>query len=283
MASSSELPQQFSEPATCILHPTDFSPNSDRALAHALRLALQNKADLILLHVFDGDEAEHFPSVRNVLQRWGLIEPGAPRSAVTHLGIGIEKIEAHGPNVVDAISNFLAFRPVDMLVMATEGRDGLSSWFHPSMAEEAARKTEVPTLFVPAECEGCVSMDGKVNLHQILVPVDHQPPCEEAVERALRALSALGDENAQLTLLHVGDESHFPQLDIAFGNRDVARVSREGNPVQKIVEEATQIDANLLIMTTDGRHGFYDALRGTTTEQVLRHSPCPLLAVPAHF
>jgi len=34
------------------------------------------------------------------------------------------------------------------------------------------------------------------------------------------------------------------------------------------------------VMSTAGHEGFLDALRGSVTEQVLRHSPCPLLAVP---
>ncbi|MGB1685776.1 MAG: universal stress protein [Pseudomonadales bacterium] len=33
-------------------------------------------------------------------------------------------------------------------------------------------------------------------------------------------------------------------------------------------------------MPTQGRHGFLDALRGSTTEQVMRELQCPLLAVP---
>jgi nucleotide-binding universal stress UspA family protein len=34
-------------------------------------------------------------------------------------------------------------------------------------------------------------------------------------------------------------------------------------------------------MPTAGRHGFLDALRGSTTEQVLHRAPCALLALPA--
>ena len=33
-------------------------------------------------------------------------------------------------------------------------------------------------------------------------------------------------------------------------------------------------------MTTDGRNGFLDALRGSHSERVLRHAPAPVLAVP---
>ena len=39
--------------------------------------------------------------------------------------------------------------------------------------------------------------------------------------------------------------------------------------------------ANLIMMATAGHQGFLDALRGSTTERVLRHAPCPVLAVPA--
>jgi nucleotide-binding universal stress UspA family protein len=34
-------------------------------------------------------------------------------------------------------------------------------------------------------------------------------------------------------------------------------------------------------MSTDGRNGFLDALRGSHSERVLRRTPCPLLAIPA--
>ena len=34
-------------------------------------------------------------------------------------------------------------------------------------------------------------------------------------------------------------------------------------------------------MTTDGRDGFLDALRGSHSERVLRQAPAPVLAVPA--
>lgn len=272
----------FSSPAKHILHPTDFSPESQRALAHALRLALLNRAQLIMLHVGKISEEEDFPSVRALLQRWGLLEPGASRSEVAKIGVGIKKIEAYGPTVAGAIANYLQRESVDLLVMATHGRHGLSSWFNPSKAEETARRTKVPTLFVPADCRGCVSLEsGHVSMRRIIVPVDHEPSAEESVERGLRALRGLGDDASKLTLLYVGKEAEFPHVDLGRTDWHIERVCRNGDPVSEILAEAKETNADLLIMTTEGRHGFYDALRGTTTEQVLHRSNCPLLAVPA--
>lgn len=277
-----------SQPARFILHPTDFSVESDLAFAHALRMAVTNKAELHLMHVGDSPESDldwdRFPAVRQTLQKWGLLDPEASRSDISHLGIDIEKLIAEKGSVVDAISGYLHRRPIDLLVLSTHGRRGLAAWLRPSTAEATARKTRVPTLFVPAECRGCVDVDsGRVTMDQVLVPVDHHPPCEDAIDRGLRAIEAYGHDQSRLTLLHVGPESEFPDVDVPDGHWTVERISREGNPVSEILAAAEQCRANLLIMVTEGTHGYLDVLRGTTTEQVLRQAPCPVLSVPAYY
>jgi nucleotide-binding universal stress UspA family protein len=276
----------FSEPARFVLHPTDFSPESEAAFAHALRVALTNKAELCLMHVGAKEDTgwERFPPVRQTLQRWGLLEADARRQDVSKLGVGIEKVIVDDRNVGDAISRFTYEHPVDLLVLATEGRRGPAAWLKPSTAETAARKASITTLFVPNGSRGCVALeDGHVTMDQVLVPVDHQPPAEAAIEHGLRAISAFGHEQSKLTLLHVGQESRFPFVRMAEGPWPVTRAARQGKPVTEILAAADESMANLIIMVTKGTEGFLDILRGTTTEQVLRQSPCPVLSVPADF
>ena len=55
---------------------------------------------------------------------------------------------------------------------------------------------------------------------------------------------------------------------------------RTGDVVEQILEAAAETSTDLIVMATSGRSGFLDALRGSTTEQVLRRARCPLLAVP---
>jgi nucleotide-binding universal stress UspA family protein len=50
--------------------------------------------------------------------------------------------------------------------------------------------------------------------------------------------------------------------------------------IQGIVETADKEAAGLIVMSTDGRNGFLDALRGSHSERVLRGAMCPLLTVP---
>ena len=54
----------------------------------------------------------------------------------------------------------------------------------------------------------------------------------------------------------------------------------EGDVVDEVIRQAQELDADLVVMVTEGRHGLLEALRGTNTEQVLRRLECPLLMVP---
>jgi nucleotide-binding universal stress UspA family protein len=283
---SANSPDQFSDSAQFILHPTDFSPESELAFCHALRLAVTNEAKLTLLHAEEHahEDWDRFPAVRKTLERWKLLKSGAHREDIAKLGLGIEKLIIDNKDVVDSIAGYLFRWQVDLLVLATHGREGVSAWLHPSIAERAARETDVPTLFVPADCTGCVDPEsGRVTMDQIVVPIDHDPPSEAAIERGLQALSAYGRENSRLTLLHVGPESDFPEVNVPNGPWRVDRVARSGSTVAEILNVADQSKANLMIMVTKGTNGFLDILRGTTTEQVLRQAPCPVLSVPADF
>ena len=57
--------------------------------------------------------------------------------------------------------------------------------------------------------------------------------------------------------------------------------ARPGDPVDEIVAAASEWAADLIVMTTQAHTGVLDALRGSTTERILRRASCPVLAVPA--
>jgi nucleotide-binding universal stress UspA family protein len=271
-----------------VLHPTDFSKASERAFAHALALALIGQTRLTLLHVAAGS-TEHpwtdFPPVRSTLERWGLLEIGSPRSAVfKQLGLRVEKVASRGRNPVEAIVEQLETDPMELVVFATEGREGLPRWLKRSVAEAVARQSGTMTLFVPRDARGFVSLeDGRLRLRRILVPVDEHPPADAAIGVACRIAAAIGEQPVEIALLHVSDawdEGPLPRLptDAAW---QFHRSRRRGEPVEEIVAKAEEDEADLIVMVTQGRDGVLDALRGTTTEQVLRRSPCPVLAVPS--
>ena len=57
-------------------------------------------------------------------------------------------------------------------------------------------------------------------------------------------------------------------------------VREEGDRTETIVKVAKDLDADLIVMTTDGQDRFLDGLRGTTSERVLRKAHCPVVVIP---
>ncbi len=55
---------------------------------------------------------------------------------------------------------------------------------------------------------------------------------------------------------------------------------RDGKPEKTIVEVAESIDADLIVICTDGRDNLKDFVTGTITENVINSLVCPVLVIP---
>lgn len=268
-----------------ILHPTDFSAESEEAFAHALAICLFRKGEITLLHAgseyLDGDDWQKFPHVRKTLERWKLLEPGSSRADVfRNLGIRVNKVSAVG-DPIEAAMEFLSDNPTDLMVLATEGREGLPRWMRQSTAESLARHAGTATLFVPHGARGFIHRNGELTLRRILVPVAASPDPRVALVYAGRASVLSGGEPVEITVLHVGEEVpdfELPEAAVEGSTWHVER--REGDPVDEIVALAEQSDTDLIFMSTAGPNSVLEALRGSTTERVLRRAPCAVCAVP---
>ena len=271
-----------------ILYPSDFSEESHPAFVHALALALYRRARFDILHVVSGrdavDDWSASPPVRRTLERWGLLEPDSPRSAVhKRLALDVAKLNIRSSNPLKAILADLNKNPSDLVVLATEGREGPPRWLKPSIAEAVAQRSRTKTLFVPKGSKGFVSSDdGRISLTRVLLPVDRRPSPDEAATYAARAAVMAEESPVEIVLLHVGDGKnppwpHVPELKTC----KWTRLQRNGNAVEQIARAAEELSADLIVMATEERKGILGMLRGSVTMQVLRQSSCPVLAVPA--
>jgi nucleotide-binding universal stress UspA family protein len=267
-----------------IFHPSDFSEASEVAFVHALKIALVAGAKLTMLHVAanPGAEWQDFPGVRDTLERWELIPKGSPKRAVGQLGIEVAKIIRLSKNPVKACLSFLKESPTDLIVLAVRQHEGRMRWLEKSVGEPIARRAGQMTLFTPHGVEGFVSrQDGSISLRNILIPVTIKPRPQPSVEAAARLIRNLQLPAGTVTLLHVGPTAEMPSLKLP---KDAAwtwnRVAKAGEPADIILQTATELRTDLIIMTTDGPDGFLDALRGTTSERVLRKARCPVANLP---
>ena len=264
-----------------IFHPTDFSDLSGAAFAHALRIALAARGKLQLLHVAkpDASAALAFPNVQRLLVQWGLSEEDDSQSdALAKLGLEVDNISLKGQDPAQSIVHFLWEYPNDLVVIATHGRDGADHWLSGSVSEDVFGRVAIPTLFVTQGARGFVSqVSGDVRLRRVLVPIDYSRAPSQAIEVIQQFGAFLTGKDILIYLIHVGNSA--PPVNVAV-HASPSIILRSGDVVKSIVEAAIEYDADLIGMPTAGRHGVLDALRGSTTQRVVRHAPCPVFAVP---
>ena len=267
-----------------VLHPTDFSAGSLVAFHHALKAALLAKSTLTLLHVANGEgfKSSDFPGVRETLERWGLLPKGSQRSAVAELGIDVRKIVARAGDPAGSVLAHLERSPADLIVLATSQHRGRAGWLNRSVAEPVARGAGEMTLLIPGRSEGFVSAeDGSVSLKNILIPVAESPRPQPAIEAAARLVKRMGCERGTFTLLHVGGPDTMPAHRCPEARGwDWVEQLQIGEVIETILDTARETAADLIVMSTDGRNGFLDGLRGSHSERVLRQCAAPLLTVP---
>lgn len=268
-----------------IFHPSDFTKTSEVAFAHALAIAVRSKAHLQLMHadVDDSPNWEDFPSVREILSQWKAIPEKDGKERFGELGLTVSKVIASSNNPVLACLNFFEVHDVDLIVLSVHQRDGLMRWLAGDEVEEKiSSASKLNTLFVPAGLNGFVStIDGSIQLKSILVPVVKKPRPEASLQFAQKLISSLGPESGLVTLLHVGESDTMPFLEYpTVGGWEWKRSRVEGDAVESILRVADDIEADLIIMTTDGPDRFLDGLRGTTSERVLRKAKCPVAVIP---
>jgi nucleotide-binding universal stress UspA family protein len=266
-----------------ILHPTALTAADDQAFDHALAIAVALQSNLTILHVDPArqfnNEWDRFPAVRKRLTTWGLLEDGAQQAdVVDRLGVGITKVDAKSQNPVSATLGYLRSKSADLIVLANGGKQGLDRWLAPSVSEPIARNAKVPCLFIPSHASGFIDHDtGRATFKRVLIPVCEKPDYWSAVQNAFDLSEQLGIDDPEVTLLHVGQE--FPEPSQQARSRfTFERVTGE--------DEAREIlargeDSDLVVMTTEGHTGLLDAIRGSTTEQVIREIHCPVLTIPA--
>lgn len=267
-----------------ILHPTDFSDLSGAALAHALRVALAATSELHLLHITERETGgpQAFPQVRRLLVQWGLAGADDPPWVVSEkLGLVVDSLTVRWQDPAQGILSYLEQKPCDLVVFATHGRAGIERWLRGSVSEVVLRRLAIPALFMTQGARGFVSqINGDIRLRRILIPVDFSPAPREAVAVIQNFVGLIVRESTALHLLHVGQTIPPLPAELPDGTPLPPVILRSGNIVDAIVDAAIEFDIDLIGMPTAGHHGVLDALRGSTTERVIRHAPCPVLAVP---
>jgi hypothetical protein len=138
------------------------------------------------------------------------------------------------------------------------------------------------TLFIPHDGKGFVNGDtGNVQLESVLVPLDRFTDPRAAMDATSALAECIGARDTSATLLYVGSRVDAPDvLLLEDGPIKWRWMYRDGDVEEAILQAAQEYNVNLIVMGTHGHDSLRDALRGSTTERIVRHAGCPVLAVP---
>ncbi len=133
-----------------ILAPTDFSDISAKGVRYACQLAKEVGAEVIVINIVTLDES-NLVNKRELEQHKQLLDEflrdkvGDPAS-----GLNIRKVVE--PGQPDAtVVHWADNESVDLMVMSSHGRSGLSRVLMGSVTEQILRRSPCPVLVVPLE------------------------------------------------------------------------------------------------------------------------------------
>ena len=280
-----------------VLVATDLSVLSEPALLWAKAIARRYGSELYVAHVISPAETALIPP-----EYWGatqqMIEEAAAREMQgldAHLkGIHHKMLLEHG-GVTESISATVEKFGIDLVVMATHGREGLGRFILGSVAEEVFRRVPCPVLTVGPKVTAQVI--GGPEFREILLATNFGP---ESLAAARYAVSLAQEFETGLMLLNVMDEKDFePPSDpqVVLKNRmgrlhkvipSDAEPWREpqfevefGNAPEQILNVAQERNADLIVLgAKPAEHGGSAThLASATAHVVVAHATCPVLTV----
>lgn len=293
---------------TRILFATDLSDCAARAQAYATYLATAWEAKIDVLHVIEGpkwlttnvatlslDEEVR----KEAATRLDEVQGQMARSGIT---VSVRQVIGIPNEQIDLVARE---NGVDLVVLATQGRENLLYGLIGSTAERVIKGSPCPVLAVPGYREGAHTLATEAPLQipvqHILAPVDFSSPSLDALEYAIQLANRLG---AKITLMHVLEPICF-DLDRSLGSIEHEVRKRDhwrsrltelsdlvksfglpadfqisgGVPSDAILAGALRGRPDLIVMGTHGRRGLSQKRFGSVAEAVLRRATCPVLTV----
>lgn len=274
-----------------VLLPLDGSMLAESALEPALHLAQQAMGTVYLMRVpvYLDNDAQISPEYQRA---WKGEEDFSNQEDVSaYLRKTQEKLQRSGVLVktiigegepADAVLNTADTKKIDLIVMASHARSGVSRWLLGSVSGQIIRKAHIPVMLIRRP----------IKINHILITLDGSDLAGLIVEPALALAADFGcrvtflqvletngsaDEDEEITngasYLNLVQTRHVPS------NLDVNIVVKKGSATEEILSYAAQNEVDLIAMSTHGRSGLRRLFSGSVTEKVMCDSGLAMLII----
>jgi nucleotide-binding universal stress UspA family protein len=210
--------------------------------------------------------------------------------------------------IAETIDGYARLHRIDLIVMATHGRGGISRLWFGSVADALLRTSALPVLVIqPDEGSTATGWRTRHPITHVLVPLDGTDHARTALRPAQEIGTAFG---ARYTLLRVlalpysvldglspvplGFTPENAAAAQAEAERNLAgdaetlrgqgatvatAIVVEASSAKAILQVARDREADLIVLATHARAGFDRILIGSVADKVVRGADCPVLVV----
>ncbi len=211
----------------------------------------------------------------------------------------------------EAIVDYADKENIDLIIMATHGRSGLSRWSHGSVADKVLHNSKIPVWLINSNAIKR-TFPRKGHKISILIPLDGSKLAEGVLKHVNALSSQMGKENVDIHIfraveLFAPPFIYPPEMPINLEEylqyekkravdicaeylQKVLRKTEkeglqasyatlEGNPADVIIDYANKKDIDFIVMSTHGRTGISRWAFGSIAEKVMQSSPCPVFIV----
>ena len=178
-----------------ILLPLDESQLAERAIAPAIHIAAGMSAEIILLCVVVPSDIDLLLPEASIIHAEEEAETylTAVRTRFADARVTVAADVVVGSGAAAAVINYAQENDVDLIVMSSRGRSGLTRWRYGSVTARLLRQAPCPVLVIPDQ-----TGDEPLPFRRILLPLDGSEMAEQALQHAAALVQAV---SAELVLL----------------------------------------------------------------------------------
>ncbi|MEI9920156.1 MAG: universal stress protein [Bacteroidota bacterium] len=273
-----------------ILVPTDFSTPATEAFAFALDLSRITGMEIVVVHAvnlpvvaagFDVQPYVYTPELNDELL--SIAQESFEKMKLHHPSAIKSTLEIRFNSVLDAILDVMSKIPIELIVMGTNGANGMKEILWGSNTERVVRFSPVPVIAVR-------NAPDIASVRNIIFPSDLELGQGDLVERVKDLQSFF---NAKLHLLWVNTPGHFvPDPVIHEKMKEFVNhyhlsnftliIRNDTNVESGVASYLHDSKADLVAMGTHGRKGLNHLFSGSVAEDVVNHIQCPVWTYSTH-
>lgn len=273
-----------------ILVPVDFLPASEYAIDYGSYLAKIFSAEIFLLHILEDRNAypEDWFSSKNQDVDIRAIRKKVTERLSEH-SKNIKKTHGIAPRTILAtgkpaakIAEVVTAHDINLVVMGTHGASGFEEYFVGHTTHKVVNIAPCPVI--------TVRQGFKVSgIKSIVLPIDESLHSRQKVNNVIKIASNCKSSVHILGVRNSEDKSDIAKFNIKIDSVEKAfkkaginhtrKIIRGENVAIEAMNYAMKVNAELLAIMTDHESNLNGAFMGAFAQQIINHSPVPVLSV----